>query len=56
MTGVIVLVLWQTIPAVRIVPHVIYLEWLACLSTFLLTWVFEREPMLQVELEANQNS
>lgn len=56
MTGIVVLVLWQTTPAVRIVPHVIYLEWLACLSTFLLTWVFDREPMLQAELEVNQNS
>ncbi|MBP2637543.1 MAG: opuE 3 [Firmicutes bacterium] len=49
MTGVIVLVLWQTTPAVRIVPHVIYLEWLACLGTFMLTYVLDREPIASSE-------
>lgn len=50
MTGVLVLVLWQTVPATHIVPHVIYLEWLACLSVFLLTYVFDSAPIRAAEL------
>lgn len=49
LTGVIVLVLWQTTPAVRILPHVIYLEWAACLTTFLLTYALDREPIASGE-------
>ena len=48
-TGVAVLILWQTIPAVRILPHVIYLEWLACLAAFLLTYAFDREPIASTD-------
>lgn len=49
LTGVIVLILWQVAPVVRIVPHVIYLEWLACLGTFFLTAVLDREPIASSE-------
>lgn len=49
MTGIAVLILWQTIPAVRIFPHVIYLEWLACLGTFFLTYAFDRAPIASNE-------
>lgn len=45
LTGVIVLVLWQTVPATHIVPHVIYLEWLACTATFLLTYLLDSKPI-----------
>ncbi len=33
--GIIVLLLWQFVPSIRILPHVIYLEWIVCLVTFL---------------------
>lgn len=49
MAGVIVLILWQTVPASHIVPHVIYLEWLACLGSFFFTYVFDREPIADSE-------
>lgn len=49
LTGVAVLILWQTTPAVRILPHVIYLEWIACLSAFLLTFAFDREPIASTD-------
>ncbi|MDF2571000.1 MAG: opuE 3 [Sporomusa sp.] len=49
MTGVVVLILWQTIPAIRIFPHVIYLEWLACLTTFLLTYLIDSKPIASAE-------
>ena len=48
-TGVVVLLLWQTTPAIRIFPHVIYLEWLACLGTFFLTYLLDREPIASSE-------
>ncbi len=49
MTGVVVLVLWQTTPGIRIVPHVIYLEWLACLATFFLTYLLDSKPIARTE-------
>jgi SSS family solute:Na+ symporter len=39
--GIAVMILWQTVPAVRIVPHVIYLEWLVCLAVFLVVSRFD---------------
>ncbi|GBG56416.1 sodium:solute symporter family protein [Sporomusaceae bacterium FL31] len=44
-TGLVVLILWQTVPAVRIFPHVIYLEWLTCLGAFLLTYLLDQAPI-----------
>lgn len=40
-----VLVMWQTVPAIRILPHVIYLEWIACVATFLLVYVLDTAPI-----------
>lgn len=48
LVGLAILVLWQFIPAIRILPHVIYLEWIACVSTFLLTAVIDTVPHKQV--------
>nr|WP_092074198.1 sodium:solute symporter family protein [Dendrosporobacter quercicolus]NSL47675.1 sodium:solute symporter family protein [Dendrosporobacter quercicolus DSM 1736]SDM81287.1 solute:Na+ symporter, SSS family [Dendrosporobacter quercicolus] len=45
LTGLAVLILWQTVPAVRVFPHVIYLEWLACVGAFLLTYVLDQVPI-----------
>lgn len=45
LTGLAVLILWQTVPAVRVFPHVIYLEWLACVGAFLLTYVLDQAPI-----------
>lgn len=52
MTGLAVLILWQTVPTVRIFPHVIYLEWLACLSAFLLTYLFDQTPISSLQSPA----
>lgn len=40
--GILVLVLWQLIPSMRILPHVIYAEWIVCLTVFLVTPIFDR--------------
>ena len=34
MASIIVLIAWMVIPAVRILPHVIYAEWIVCSVTF----------------------
>lgn len=53
--SILVLILWQFVPAIRILPHVIYLEWIVCLITFLLTSVFDtvKVPSLTNETEIN---
>jgi SSS family solute:Na+ symporter len=43
--GLLTLVLWQTFPTVRILPHVIYLEWLVCVSIFLTVYLLDTNPI-----------
>jgi solute:Na+ symporter, SSS family len=43
--GILVLVLWQLVPSVRILPHVIYAEWIVCLTVFLITPLFDRRSI-----------
>jgi solute:Na+ symporter, SSS family len=43
LVGIATLVLWQFIPAIRVLPHVIYLEWIVCVITFLLIPVFDKK-------------
>ncbi len=47
--GILVIVLWQLIPAVRILPHVIYAEWIVCLIIFLITPLFDRKNINTAE-------
>ena len=49
LTGVAVLIVWQAVPAGRIFPHVIYLEWIACLGAFLLTYLIDPVPIATSE-------
>ncbi|KYH28078.1 sodium:solute symporter family protein [Clostridium colicanis] len=49
--GAAALVLWQFIPQTRFLPHVIYLEWLVCGFTFPLVSLFDREKIVEKELE-----
>lgn len=45
MAGLITLVVWQVTPAVRIFPHVIYMEWLVCVGVFMLVYLFDSRPI-----------
>ncbi|AOT70831.1 sodium:solute symporter family protein [Geosporobacter ferrireducens] len=45
LAGMLVLILWQFVPAIRILPHVIYLEWLVCVSVFLLMPLLDKRPI-----------
>lgn len=46
--GIVILVLWQFVPAIRIVPDVIYLEWIGCTVTFLLTPVIDKTTISDI--------
>jgi SSS family solute:Na+ symporter len=46
--SLVILVVWQMIPAVRVLPHVIYMEWIACVGTFLLVYVLDSVPIKTV--------
>lgn len=48
--GIIILLIWQFVPASHIVPHVIYLEWVVTLAVFLLVAVFDKR---QAEIPEN---
>lgn len=44
LVGLIVLVVWQTTPAVRVLPNVIYAEWLLCGATYWLVSIIDKQP------------
>jgi SSS family solute:Na+ symporter len=43
--GLLTLILWQVVPATRILPHVIYMEWLVCVLIFLLVYAVDTNPI-----------
>ena len=50
LAGMLVLILWQFVPAIRILPHVIYLEWLVCVGVFLLMPLLDKRPIITTGL------
>jgi len=45
------LAVWQFIPALHVLPHVIYFEWIICIGSFLLVPVFDSQPIKTPALE-----
>lgn len=45
LVGIAGLILWQLFPAIRILPHVIYFEWIICTVTLLLVRVIDKTPI-----------
>ena len=43
LVGLVLLIAWQLVPAIRIFPHVIYLEWVACILTYVVTAIVAPE-------------
>ncbi|CAK7032451.1 sodium:solute symporter family protein [uncultured Phascolarctobacterium sp.] len=41
LVGLVMLVLWQLVPSVRIFPNVIYMEWFACILTYAIVAVLK---------------
>lgn len=56
LVGLVILIAWQLMPAIRIFPHVIYMEWVACSLTYALTAILVPEkkalPVTCVEQES----
>lgn len=49
LVGVVVLVVWQLTPSVRILPHVIYAEWILCSLTYLLVSLLDSKSVAVAE-------
>lgn len=45
LVGIVGLVAWQLFPEVRVLPHVIYFEWLICIITLLIVRVVDKTPI-----------
>jgi len=43
-TGILFLALWQFVPAIRVVPHPIWLAWPVALVTFFAVWLLDPRP------------
>jgi len=54
LVGLIGLVLWQLIPSMQFLPHVIYFEWIICLATFLIIPLFDSERIESPIAEENE--
>ncbi len=43
--GLLGLVVWEFVPALHVLQHVIYFEWLICIVTFLIVAVVDKTPI-----------
>ena len=53
LSGLAALVAWQLFPVVRVFPHVIYMEWVVCPATFLLTYLLDATPIRNIQPDGN---
>ena len=52
LAGILTLVLWQTVPASRLLPHPIYMEWLVCFITFGIVALVDKKKISNVNHES----
>ena len=50
LAGLLAIVVWQFVPALHVLKHVIYFEWLVCVIVFLLVAVIDQRPIKTPEL------
>jgi SSS family solute:Na+ symporter len=50
LAGLIAIVVWEFVPALHVLQHVIYFEWLVCIIVFLLVAVIDQRPIKTPEL------
>lgn len=50
LVGLVGIVVWEFVPALHFLQHVIYFEWLICIATFLLVAVLDKTPIKVPEL------
>lgn len=51
LVGIIGLFAWQLCPQIRILPHVIYFEWVICIITLLIVRLVDKTPIKMPELK-----
>lgn len=51
LVGIIGLFAWQLCPQIRILPHVIYFEWIICIITLLIVRLVDKTPIKMPELK-----
>lgn len=49
LVGIVGLFLWQLVPAIHFLPHVIYFEWLICIITLFIVRVVDKTPIIPPE-------
>ncbi len=55
--GIITLVVWQLVPAVRIFSHPIYMEWIVCTIVFLVVMIIDKREIKNIdEIEVVKNA
>ena len=52
LAGIAGLILWQLCPAVRLLPHIIYFEWVICIITLLIVRLVDKTPIKMPELKS----
>lgn len=50
LVGLLGLVVWEFVPALHVMKHVIYFEWVLCIATFLLVSVVDKTPIKKPEM------
>lgn len=50
LAGLIAIVVWEFVPALHVLRHVIYFEWIVCIIVFLLVAVIDQRPIKMPEL------
>ena len=55
LVGIVGLIVWQLVPSIRFLPHVIYFEWLICTITLLIVRAVDPEPIDITKLEAKES-
>ena len=50
LAGLVGIVVWELVPALYVLSHVIYFEWLICIAAFLLVAVIDKTPIKKVEM------
>lgn len=51
LAGLAALALWQFVPAVRILPQVVYFEWLVCLIVFFAVYFIDKRPINPLKIQ-----
>lgn len=49
--GLLCIVIWELVPALHFLQHVIYFEWIVCVAVFLLVALLDKQAIKQVEIE-----